>query len=127
MPSGSKPGERRGGREKGARNKSVVAEEERKLALLSTVKEIYEDQGYDPLGLAVAIALRKSLRKNDYTFFQMHMALAKKYYPDVGMVTVRGDAENPVVFQSLESKLNDGLQRRNEARNGHARTVARAD
>lgn len=34
-----------------------------------------------------------------------------------------GNPDSPVVVLQLESRLNEGIQRRNEARNGHARTV----
>lgn len=111
---GSKPGERRGGRQKGTKDKKVVAEEARKIALLATVKDIFEEKGYGPLDLAVDIALQSKLGKDDYIFFQMHMALAKKYYSDLGALKVDATVEHkPITVVERQFKVET---------NGHARS-----
>ena len=49
---GSKPGERRGGRQKGTSNKATI----RKRLLLASVEEQFRGKEYDPLAEMIAIA-----------------------------------------------------------------------
>ena len=88
--------------------------------LLPTVEEAFNDHEYNPLIELIKLGKKKRLTKNDALRFSIHRELCLKHYPNVAAVTIKGDAEHPLVIQTLEGKLNDGLRRRNEARNGHA-------
>ena len=94
--------------------------------LLPTVEEAFNDHEYNPLIELIKLGKKKRLTKTDRLKFSIHRELCLKHYPNVAAVTLRGDPENPLIVHTLEAKLNEGLQRRNEARNGHARTVTNA-
>ena len=106
---GSKPGERRGGRQKGTRDKKVVAEEERKIALLLSVEETFKASGYDPLQCMVDLAQKEIITVNDQARFSMHQALAKKYYSDLGALRVDATIEHKpitVVERKFKAETN---------------------
>ncbi len=114
---GPKPGTpRRGGRIKGKTNA------DRRL-FLAKIEEQFRDKEYDPIAEMIDLAQKDILTPQDMMFLDIHKILAKKHFPDVGTVTLKGDDANPLVVQVLENRLNDSHQRRNEARNGHATTV----
>jgi len=113
MPGGgSKPGERRGGRKKGTKDKKTLA----RIALLDSSKEIFERKGYNPIEEAVDIAQRAIVGEQEIAHFAMHMALAKKHYGDISAVQLKAE----ITDDRLEQRLNQGHKRRTEARNGHS-------
>ena len=89
---GSSPGERRGGRGKGAKNKTT----QRKEQLLASAAEQFRAADYDPLREMRCLVIKKRLAKNDVLRFNMHQVLARKYFPDVSAVKVSGDADAPL-------------------------------
>lgn len=105
---GSKPGERRGGRPKGQTNKATKV----KALLLASVEEQFKAAGYDPIAAMIGIAQKARPTLMDSVKFDYHMKLAKKYFPDVAAVTVKGDPDAPIVVQPLEARLQAALDRR---------------
>jgi len=106
---GSKPGERRGGRQKGTRDKKVVAEEALKIALLATVEETFKANGYDPLQCMIDIVQTQVVTRSDEMKFGMHQVLAKKYYADIGALKVDATVEHKpitVVERKFKAETN---------------------
>jgi len=118
---GPKPGTPRiGGRKKGQIG-------ERRKVFLAKIEEQFREKEYDPIAEMIALAQKEILTVQDMMFLDIHKILAKKHFPDVTAVTVSGNPDSPLVVQTLEARLNDGIRLRNEARNGHASTVTNSN
>jgi len=112
---GPKPGSpKTGGRKKGVLNKATQA----KRKLLATVEEQFLSADYDPLKEMVDLAQKSRLAVQDQIKFGFHLALAKKYYPDVAAVKVSGDPDAPIAIEYYPSKLQEALNKAEASRNG---------
>jgi len=90
----------RGGARAGAGRKKGGKEAEtlRKLALLASVPEQFKNADYDPLKEMISLAKKQRPDSVDGLRFSFHLALAKKYYPDVSAMKISGDEQNPLMI-----------------------------
>ncbi len=88
---GPKPGGKKtGGRKAGTPNKITEA----KRLLLASVEDQFQAAGYDPLESMINLAQKKRLARQDAVKFGFHLALARKFYPDVTAIKVEGRMEH---------------------------------
>jgi hypothetical protein len=91
---GSKPGERRGGRQKGAKNKSTVLHE------MKVKERLGDTLTADIMPLEVMMAaMRKAWHDGDVKEAVLHAERAAPYcHPKLQALKHSGDAENPVAM-----------------------------